>query len=81
MSYRDTAEDIYEEFKDEYLYGYNNSTPVMFAVETADGEDIITFKQEGKKALNSAMDTLLVQVSKTLSGVAIHHIKSWYELN
>ena len=80
MSYRDTVEDIYEVFKDEYLYGMGIGTPVLFSVETGDEENKVTFKEEGKKILNDALNTLLPQINENLSGYAIHHIKTWYEL-
>ena len=80
MSYRDKVEDIYEGFKDEYLYGYDNNTPVIFSVETASAEDNVTFKEEGGEELERALDIMLLQVDENLSGGAIHDIKSWYDL-
>lgn len=81
MSYRDTAEDIYETFKDEYLYGVEIGTPVMFSVETGTEEDKVTFKEEGKTALNNVIKTLLPQLNENLSGYAIHHIKTWHDMD
>ena len=81
MSYRDTVEDIYEMFKDEYQYGIETSVPVLVSVETSSQEiEKVTFKEEGRDELNNALSTLSSQVSETLSGYAVHHIKSWYEL-
>jgi len=80
MSYRDTVEDIYECYKDEYDYGRSVSKKVLFAVETGEEENKVTFKEEGLEALSHALETLSKQLDAEISGYAVHNIKSWKNL-
>lgn len=80
MSYRDTAEKIYSVAKDEIDYALSVKKKVNLAVECGDtGEDIVDFSQEGIQHLNKELKSLRSMLPKGF-GIAIHHIKSWYDL-
>lgn len=81
MSYRDTKDAILNVASDEYIYANSVNKEIMISVETYSTEgDFVSFYEEGKKELNSVIDSLFCDKIDGISGIAIHHVKSWYDL-
>lgn len=80
MSYRDSANEIYNTAVEELNYSYSTGKAIVLCVETSDVGNDISFKEEGKKYLNAELN-LLEEKIKLGTGVAIHNIKSWKKLN
>ena len=80
MSYRDSAEKIYNVGKDECEYAKINNKDIFLSVETKNIEETpqITFYEEGKKFMYDELKKLTNQHKDV--GVSIHHIESWKEL-
>lgn len=77
MSYRDTREAIIKSAVDELDYAKLNNRMLILCVETYSTEgDNVSFYEEGKAVLN----TVISELENVSSGIAIHHIKSWYDL-
>lgn len=77
MSYRDTKDGIFNVAKEELEYANENNKKLILSVETYSLEgDQVSFYEEGKSVLNN----VLKELEGTSSGVAVHHLKSWYEL-
>ena len=80
MSYRDSANKIYEVAKEEIEYAKVNNKTLNLSVETSQNEDdIVTFYEEGKDYMMNELSKLRDMIPKNF-GIAIHHIKSFYEL-
>lgn len=80
MSYRDSAEKIYDVAKKEIEYAKVNNKTLNLSVETSQNEDdIVTFYEEGKDYMMNELSKLRDMIPKNF-GIAIHHIKSFYEL-
>ena len=80
MSYRDSAEKIYDVAKEEIEYAKVNNKTLNLSVETSQNEDdIVTFYEEGKDYMMIELSKLRDMIPKSF-GIAIHHIKSFYEL-
>lgn len=80
MSYRDSAEKIYNFAKDEVEYAKTNNKKLILGVETQDVNDsIVSFFEEGKKFMNQELKYLKSMLPKNF-GIAIHHIVSWFDL-
>ena len=80
MSYRDSAEKIYDVAKEEIEYAKVNNKTLNLSVETSQNEDdIVTFYEEGKDYMMNELSKLRDMIPKNF-GIAIHHIKSFYEL-
>lgn len=81
MSYRDTKDAIIDVAKAEYEYANSINKEIMISVETYSTEgDFVSFYEEGKKELNNVINNIFNDKPNGISGIAIHHIKSWYEL-
>lgn len=77
MSYRDTKDGIIKSAKEEIEYAKANNKKLVLCVETYSTEgDNVSFYEEGKTVLNN----VLKELENESSGIAIHHIKSWYDL-
>ena len=80
MSYRDSAEKIYNFAKDEVEYATKNNKKLILGVETQNvDENIVTFYEEGKEFMNQELKLLRELIPKSF-GIAIHHIVSWFDL-
>lgn len=80
MSYRDSAEKIYDVAKEEIEYAKVNNKILNLSVETSQNEDdIVTFYEEGKDYMMNELSKLRDMIPKNF-GIAIHHIKTFYEL-
>ena len=80
MSYRDTAEKIYSISKDEIEYANSVGKQISVSVNMTSNEgDNVSFQEENKEVLNTELEKLSSVISKNFS-VAIHHIKTWYNL-
>ncbi len=80
MSYRDSAQKIYDFAKDEINYAKSTNKKINLGVETQDvKDDNVTFFEEGKKYLKQEIN-ILRNIIPTNYGIAIHHIESWYNL-
>ena len=79
MSYRDSAEKIFDVAREELEYSSSVNKPIFLGVETGDEEDVVTFNQESKSYMYSELNKLS-SLSNLNFGVSIHHIKSWLEL-
>ncbi len=79
MSYRDSADAIYDVAEDEAIYAESIGKPFSFSVETGENEDIVTFYEEGAAYMYSQLDLLRKRIPDNFA-IAIHHIKDWREL-
>ena len=80
MSYRDTAQAIFDTAKDEIEYALENNKTLNLGVETKSSEgDKVSFMEEGKVYMNEQL-TLLKQMLPQNFGIVVHQIKTWYEL-
>lgn len=80
MSYRDTAEAIYNISKEEISYASAVGKTVVLGVETYSLEgDNVSFMEEGKNYMYSELDKLKNMVPSG-TGISIHHIKTWHDL-
>lgn len=80
MSYRDTAEEMYNVSKDEILYAKNNSKIVYLGAETYSTEgDNVSYFEEGKNKMYFELNKLRSVLPDNF-GIAIHNIKSWKDL-
>ena len=80
MSYRDTAEKIYSISKDEIEYANSAGKQISVSVNMTSNEgDNVSFQEENKEVLNTELEKLSSVISINFS-VAIHHIKTWYNL-
>lgn len=81
MSYRDSADAIYEVSKDEIEYAQSVDKVLVLGLETKSNEgDKVSFQEEGKGYMYSEIINLWKLVPSGF-GVTIHHIKSWYDLS
>ena len=80
MSYRDSAEKIYDVGKEEIEHAESINKPMFLCVETFSTEgDNVSFFEEGKDYMSQE----LIELRKMLKagyGISIHHIKTWYDL-
>ena len=80
MSYRDSAQKIYDFAKDEINYAKSINKKINLGVETQDvDDDNVTFFEEGKTYLKQELNKLRNLIPKNY-GIAIHYIESWYTL-
>ena len=80
MSYRDTAEKIFELAKDEIEYANLINKKIYLGVETKSTEgDNVSFMEEGKQAMYTEINKLKNMVNRAV-GINIHSIQSWYDL-
>ena len=79
MSYRDSAEKIYDVAKEELTYAESVNKTITLSVECGTEEDAVTFMQEGKQVLNNELEKLKSFVPNN-TGICIHHIKTWFNL-
>lgn len=79
MSYRDSAEAIYDVAQDEANYAAIVNKPFNFSVETGENTDIVTFYEEGADYMYRQLDLLRDKIPDCF-GIAIHHIKDWRAL-
>ena len=80
MSYRDTAEGIYDVSKEEISYASSIGKRVVLGVETYSTEgDKVSFMEEGKNYMYSELEKLNNMVPSG-TGISIHHIKTWHDL-
>jgi len=80
MSYRDTAQKIYDVSKDEIEYAKAVDKTLVLGVETKENEiDIVSFFEEGKSVMNEEIKTIQTMLPNNF-GICVHHIKSWFDL-
>jgi hypothetical protein len=82
MSYRDTAQQIFDTAKEELDCAKLNNKQILLSVETqpSDEGDFVSFYEEGKAAMYREIHNLKNICDDVDYGVAIHHLSSWYEL-
>lgn len=81
MSYRDTAEKIYDISQEELIYANSTTTELSVSVNMTSSEgDKVSFMEENKRVLNAELNKLSNIINEKYS-VSIHHIKSWYNLD
>jgi hypothetical protein len=81
MSYRDTAEMMYHVAKEEIAYARLVNRSIMLGAELYSEEgDHVSYMEEGRTYLYRQLDLLKDSLNFLQSGVAIHHIATWYEL-
>jgi hypothetical protein len=82
MSYRDTAEMMYDVAREEIRYAASVNKPIMLGAELYSLEgDQVSYAEEGKIYLYEQLDLLKAMVNYSRAGVAIHHIDTWYNLH
>ena len=80
MSYRDNYQDIYSISKDEIEYAKEKGKKLFLGVETnSDEGDNVSFKEEGKNVMKEEISNLRTLLPENF-GMAIHQIKTWYNL-
>ena len=80
MSYRDSAEKTISVASDELAYAKAQNKTIFLGAETSlQSEEIVSYYEEGKKEMYNELDKLKSSISQDY-GIAIHHIKSWYNL-
>ncbi len=80
MSYRDTAEAIYNVSEEEITYAQATGKTINLGVETKSNEgDFVSFQEEGKAYMYAEIAKLREMLPDGY-GVVIHHIKQWYDL-
>lgn len=80
MSYRDTADSIIDIAKDELDYAQSLGKRLMLSVECSSSEgDNISFAEEGRNVLKEEL-VKLKQMYNDSIGLAVHHIKSFYNM-
>lgn len=80
MSYRDTVEAILDISKEEIDYAKKQEKQLVLCVETYSNEgNNVSFKEEGKQVMQEEINKLKKELPKNF-GIAIHHIKTWFEL-
>ena len=80
MSYRDSAEKIYNVGKQEVEYAKLKNKKIFLSVETDNIEETpqITFYEEGKKIMYEEIKKLISKQNEI--GVSVHHIETWKNL-
>ena len=80
MSYRDSSEEIYKAAEDEIDYALSVGKTLNLGVETGENDDdIVTFYEEGEVYMYNELSKLKEKLPQNF-GIAIHHIKSWYNM-
>lgn len=80
MSYRDTAQKIYDVSSQEIAYAKSINKTLVLGVETKSNEgDNVSFMEEGKQIMQTELNILKEMLPQNF-GICIHHIKSWYDL-
>lgn len=80
MSYRDSAEKIYDVSKDEIEYAKKTNKILFLGVETTSNEgNNVSFQEEGKKYMDQEINKLIKMIPNSY-GISVHQIKSWYVL-
>jgi hypothetical protein len=83
MSYRDTAEAMYEIASEEVAYARQTNKPIMLGAELGEDEewDHVSYFEEGRLYLYEQLKLLKDVVNYSKAGASIHHMKTWYELH
>ncbi len=77
MSYRDTAEKMYEVSVDEINYAQEKHKTLFLSAETYSEEgNQVSFYEEGKAYMLSELEKLRAMLPENF-GIAIHNIKTW----
>lgn len=77
MSYRDTAEKMFDVSVDEINYAKQNGKTVFLSAETYSEEgNQVSFYEEGKAYMLSELEKLRAMLPENF-GIAIHNIKTW----
>lgn len=80
MSYRYTAEKIYDIAKDEINYAKSQNKTLVLGVETKSSEgDQVSFMEEGSLYMLEQLEKLKTMLPKNF-GICIHQIKTWFNL-
>ena len=80
MSYRDSAQSIYDVSEEEIEYSTSVNKILILGIETKSDEgDSISFQEEGQDYMYNEIINLW-KLLPSEYGVAIHNIKSWYEM-
>lgn len=80
MSYRDTADEIFNISKEELEYSSKINKPIFLCVETKSDEgDNVSFMEESKTEMVSELNKLKSLISENV-GISIHQIKTWKDL-
>jgi len=80
MSYRDSADEIYNASKEELNYAKSINKTIVLGVETGDVGDNTSFFEEGKQYMHNELDSLQKKLDLGV-GISFHHIGSWKRLS
>lgn len=80
MSYRDSAEKIFDVSKEELAYAKSSGKTIFLGVETSSSEgDNVSFMEEGKKVMYQQINKLASLINQDF-GISIHQIYKWKHL-
>lgn len=80
MSYRDSADEIYDIAKEELNFAKSINKSLILGVETSDVGDNTSFFEEGKKYMHNELESLQKKLELGV-GISFHHIGSWKRLS
>jgi hypothetical protein len=83
MSYRDTAEAMYEIAGEEVAYARQTNKPIMLGAEVSKDPqwNHISYAEEGKRYLYEQLELLKGMVNYSGAGVSIHKMETWFALH
>jgi hypothetical protein len=81
MSYRDTAEEMFELARDEIAAAAALGKTIMLGAELYSEEgDHVSYGEEGRAYMYGQLNLLREYIDYPSVGIAIHHIKTWFNL-
>jgi hypothetical protein len=82
MSYRDTAEAMYEIAREEVSYAISVNKPIILGAELESKEgDHVSYMEEGRLYLYKQLELLKDIVNYPKAGASIHHMATWFKLH
>ena len=85
MSYRDTAEAMYNVSKEEIAFAQEYGCKIILGAETKSSEgDPVSYMEEGKAVMASELGKLNAMLLQAFPdrnfGIAVHQVRTWYSL-
>jgi hypothetical protein len=81
MSYRDTAEGMFDLAKDEIAVAAALGKTIVLGAELYSEEgDQVSYGEEGRAYMYEQLNLLRAYIDYSSIGIAIHHLKTWFDL-